>query len=227
MSGASGQADHAGAMRRKRRTVFVLVVAVALIGVAIYREWLGWWGIPIGWLTILAGVIVGNRVLSCPSCHARLGGLFQTACANCGVLLTDAVMILPAQQGPIDPAAAEYMAKSRRILAAWSRVRRVLRWLPYVAGLAVTIGMAVGLDGSSWGERLGLGAFVGAAAAAVAWLILVHIVDNAFGIGFMAFRGRCPVCRAWFTPPSSFGPASIAVDYSLPKFCGSCGAKLG
>jgi hypothetical protein len=43
----------------------------------------------------------------------------------------------------------------------------------------------------------------------------------------MAFRGRCPMCRAWFNPPASFGPGSIELDYSLPHFCASCGAKFG
>jgi hypothetical protein len=75
--------------------------------------------------------------------------------------------------------------------------------------------------------RVGVSAFIALIAAGIAWLILTHVVDNAFGLIFMAFRGRCPMCRAWFNPPASFGPGSIELDYSLPHFCASCGAKFG
>lgn len=213
-------------MRRKRWTIAWLVLALGLVGLAAYTERIGRWGIPIAWIVIIAGAVIANLTLTCPGCGKRLGGLFQTACAQCGVLLTDKVVMLPAQQGSIDPVAAEYMGQSRRILARWASVRRVLRWGVPVAGVAGVIFTLVMMKDESWPSRIGIGVFIGAVFGGAAWLILHHVADNVFGVGFMLFRGRCPLCRAWFTAPTTVGPGSIETDYSLPKFCESCGAKL-
>jgi hypothetical protein len=93
--------------------------------------------------------------------------------------------------------------------------------------MAMVVAMLLRPEGSNLIAALGLGLFVGVVSAGATWLALVHGVDNLFGAGFLLFRGKCPVCRAWFTPPTSFGPGSMNVDYSLPQFCTSCSAKLG
>jgi hypothetical protein len=219
-------ANYAPAMRRKRLTLLLLVVAISVVALLIYEELLGRWGIAIGWIALIAGAVIANMTLTCPGCGKKLGGLFQTACAQCGVLLTDKVIILPAQQGAIDPVAAEYMATSRRILARWDSTRRLLRWGVPLAGVAGWIFMVVMMKNDEWPSRIGLGVFVGAVCASVAWLILHHLADNLFGVGFMLFRGRCPLCRAWFTAPTTVVLGATETDYSLPKFCGACGAKL-
>ena len=214
-------------MRRKRRTILLLAIAIAAVGFVVYKEWLGWWGIPLAWIALIAAAIGARLILQCPACGKPLGGLFQTACAQCGVLLTDKVVFLPAQASTVDPAAAEYMAASRKILARWASVRRILRWGVPLTGIVVTIMMIVMAADEEWSGRIGVALFVGAAASAAAWLILRHFADNLFGVLFTLFRGRCPLCRAWFTAPSTPGIGDIQTDFTtLPQFCGSCGAKL-
>ena len=208
--------------------VALLVLILLVAGGVVYKRWLGALSFPFAWAALIGVAIAATRALACPGCGQRLGSLTQTACAHCGALLTDKILILPNQQGPIDSGAAAYMARSRQLLQQWGRVRRVLGWVLYAAGPVAAIAFTfVALSReSSTGEAVGLGLLIGVIVAAAAWLVLVHIVDNAVGIAFMALRGRCPLCRAWFTPPSSFGPGSIVTDYSLPQFCSSCGAKL-
>jgi hypothetical protein len=213
-------------MRRKRLTLLWLVVAICVVAALIYQGLLGRWGIAIGWIALIVGAVIANMTLTCPGCGKKLGGLFQTACAQCGVLLTDKVIILPAQQGPIDPVAAEYMARSRRIIARWWSIHRMLRWSVPVSGVAMLIFSIVMLPDDDGATRVGMSVLFGVLTAAVAWLILIHLASNVFGVGFMLFRGRCPLCRAWFTPPTTFSPGSMETDFSLPPFCGSCGAKL-
>ncbi len=219
--------DHAPAMRRKRWTILILALAIGAIAFVIYNEWLGRWGIAIGWVAVIVAVVAAGVTLRCPGCGERLGGLFQTACAQCGVLLTDKVVLLPAQQGTVDPVAAEYMAASRKILARWASIRRVLRWGVPLTGIVATTMLIVMVPDDEWPARIGVALFVGAAASGGAWLILRHFADNLFGVAFMIFRGRCPLCRAWFTAPTTPGLGSIETDFAtLPQFCGSCGAKL-
>ena len=218
--------DHAPAMRRKRWTIAILVLVIALVGLLVYKDALGRWGIPIAWIVMIAGSIIANSTLTCPGCGKRLGGLFQTACAQCGVLLTDKVVMLPAQQGTIDPVAAEYMAKSRRIVARWASIHRRLRWGVPLSGVAACILMIVLLPNDDWPSKVAMGLFLGVVTSGVAWLILIHLAGQFFGVLFMLFRGRCPLCRAWFTAPTSVSPGAIETDFSLPAFCGSCGAKL-
>lgn len=213
-------------MRRKRWTIAVLVLAIALVGLLVYKNAFGRASIPIAWIVLIAGSVIANSTLTCPGCGKRLGGLFQTACAQCGVLLTDKVVMLPAQQSTVDPVAAEYMARSRQILARWASIRRTLRWGVPLCGVAAAIGMAAMMTEDDWPSRIGIGLFVGAVASGFAWLILIHLADNFFGTLFLLFRGRCPLCRAWFTAPTTVAPGSMDTDFSLPPFCGSCGAKL-
>jgi len=213
-------------MRRKRQALALLIALLALTGAAIYLQLLGRWGIPIGWVVLVIGLIAASQILRCPKCGARLGSIFQNVCTSCGVLLSEKIVILPNQQG-VDPAAAAYMTESRRRLQKWGRIRKKLRWFPLVAGVATTIGMLFLLTNEEMPGRIGASALIGLIAGGIGWLILTHVLDNAVGLAFMAFRGRCPMCRAWFNPPASFGPGSIDLDFSLPHFCASCGAKLG
>jgi hypothetical protein len=219
--------DHAPAMRRKRWTILILALAISAIGLVIYSERLGGWGIALGWVALIVSIPIAAATLTCPGCGKRLGGLFQTACAQCGVLLTDKVIMLPAQHSTVDPVAAEYMEASRRILARWASIRRVLRWGVPLTGIATVVIFMVMARDEDWVGTLGVALFVGVAATAAAWLLLRHIADNLFGALFMLLRGRCPLCRAWFTAPTTPGLGSIETDFAtLPQFCESCGAKL-
>jgi hypothetical protein len=213
-------------MRRKRQALFALIAAISFIALAIYLGLFGRWGIAIGWIAIVIGIVSASLILRCPKCGARLGSVSQNVCTSCGELLSDTLVVLPNQQG-VDPAAAAYMAESRRKLQKWARIRKTFRWFPYVVGLATMIGMIVALPNDEAAGRIGVSAVVGLVGAGIAWVLLTHVVDNAVGLAFLAWRGRCPLCRAWFNPPASFGPGSIEMDFSLPHFCAKCGANLG
>jgi hypothetical protein len=220
---------YAEAMRRKQRALGALVLAVVLVLIVIYRHKLGVFDFILGWATIIGGMIAGNRILACPACGRPHGSVFEKICSRCGAVLTDDPVKRPSTAGPVDARALAYMEGSRRILRRWAPIRRVLGkavfWIGALSGLGVFL--AIWLHGNDKGEAVVLGLFLWPVMTAAAWLILIFGVDNLFGAGFMLLRGRCPVCKAWFNPPSTLGPGSIHTDYSLPTFCASCGAKLG
>lgn len=220
--------DHVESMRRKKRGLAGLILSLAAIAYWLYSRQPGGWGIALGWAALIAGLVIGNRLLRCPSCQERLGSIAEKICARCGAVLTDEPVTPPSMKGPADPRTLAYMAESRRILARWVAIRRGLGRSPWWVGGLASVAAIVGLwrKDNSLGEAVGLGLFLGLVCAAAAWLILVHGVDNLFAVGFLLLRGRCPACRAWFTPPSSLGPGSFDLDCSLPDFCSSCGTKL-
>ena len=213
-------------MTRRRWSLGALIGALIVAMFAVYGEWLGALSIPLAWVALIGAAIAANRILTCPACAKRLGSVFQKACSHCGAALTDRGIFVAARDRPAERAALDYMEESRRILQRWAGIRQMLGKAVYVVGIAVALLVTLGLSHRHIAEAIGLGLLVGVMGAGITWLILIYGVDNAFGAGFLLLRGRCPVCRAWFTPPTSFGPGSISTDYSLPQFCDACSAKL-
>lgn len=217
---------HAAAMKRKRWSFGALVVVLAVGGLAVYLEWLGGMGIPLAWVGLIAGGIAANRLLACPACGQRLGSLFERVCSRCGAQLAHDASGIPVKAGPLDFSAVEYMTRSREILQRWARWRKKWGSSVYLVGPAVAAVMMVVLYKGDFVEAIVVGLVVGACAGMLAWLILTQVIDNVFGLGFFFLRGKCPRCRKRFNPPTSFGPASVETDYSLPRFCGACGVNL-
>lgn len=220
--------DHVEGMRRKKRGLALLFLALALVAYWLYSRQPGGWGIALGWAALIFGLVAGNRLLRCPACGERLASIMEKICGRCGAVLTDEPVTPPSMKGPADPRTLAYMAESRRILARWAMIRRGLGKSVYAVGVlaALAVMISLRLADHGWSEAVGLGLFLGLVCAALAWLILVHGVDNLFAVGFLLLRGRCPACRAWLNPPSTLGPGSFDLDCSLPDFCSSCGAKL-
>lgn len=220
---------YADAMRTRRR-IFIFLVAF-LVGYLIW-VWLGHkgpWTIALGWVAVIAVLILGNAIMSCPACNSRMRSLFEKICSQCGAVLTDDAVMPPSTSGPADPRAAAYMAESRRILERWHGIRRKLGravpWLGLVVALGVfVVGWRSGPDHHT--DAVVIAVFCWPVFSGVYWLILVYGLDNLFAVGFQIMRGRCPLCRAWMNLPSTVGLEAVHIELVLPNFCPSCSAKL-
>jgi hypothetical protein len=219
-------------MRLKRWQIAWLVAGLALVIWVITRGLPGAIMIPLGLGSLVGAAFAANRILSCPACSERLGSVFDKACARCGASLTDDPAVHPTATGPEALArAAEHMAHSRRILGRWAPIRHAIGQSIWVVAALAPIGMTLffmsGPNAESLSGSAAVGVVTGLIVAGLWWLVVTHVVDNAFATGFLLLRGRCPLCRAWFNPPTTFGPGSLTMDMSLPRFCASCRSPLG
>lgn len=224
-------ADYPEEIRRKRRQLVLIVLGGGLLVLLISRHALGGYELPVGWALLIGLFFFANRILLCPACGRRMGSLFEKVCSKCGAVLTDEPIVPTSGGAGVDPAARAYMEQSARILARWGEIRKSLRMSPLIVGLLTAIYVAFlfhpqGMVAQPLTELLFIGAIAGLCAAGIAWLVLVHIVDGFFGIFFHLLRGRCPLCKAWLSSATVVVPGAIITDFSLPDFCGSCGAKL-
>lgn len=226
--------NYAEAMRSKRRAFWALVAALCAVlllcwrfETAIQAALGGWVAVP-GLALLLAAARAANLITSCPKCGERLPSiLYDEVCSKCAAVLSDR----PVEAGPArraDSRALAYMEGSRRILAGWAVLRVRLRKSIWWTGGATAAGLSVWFrtGGKELSESIGVGLFVGLIMTGISWLLLHHVADNFFGIGFMVLRGRCPVCKAWFKQPTTVGVGEIQTDYSLPNVCVSCRAPL-
>jgi hypothetical protein len=224
-------ADYPEDMRRRRRNLVLVVLGAGALAYLMHLRRLGGYELPVGWALLIGLFFFANRVLLCPACGRRLGSLNDKVCSKCGTVLTDEMILPPAPDGAVNPAARAYMERSELILARWGAIRKRLKKSPLVVGVLTMIYVAFffhpeGMVPQPLKDLLFIGALAGLCAVGIWWLVLVHVVDAFFGIVFSLFRGRCPLCKAWFTHGSVVVPGAIITDFSLPDFCGSCGAKL-
>lgn len=225
--------NYSSEMRGRWKTLWLTIFAAAAIVFWVWRNSPGgdltlWTGL-VGWGTIIAVAIVGYRIMKCPACGQRLGSLQDKVCRSCGAVLTEEPPKPRSEKGP-SPEVRAYMDRSQEIINNWARFRAKLRWSPVIVGLLSWIAFAVAFGlwavEKSFTAGIILGFFVGLIITMAWWLLLVHGVDQIFEAVFAIWRGRCPVCRKWFTTPTVVVPGAIVSQISLPDFCPSCGERL-
>lgn len=226
---------YASEMRGRWKLLWLALAAGAAIGWWVWRNSPGgdltlWTGL-VGWGTVIAVTIVAYRVMKCPACGQRLGSLQDKVCRSCGAILTEEPPKPRSEKGP-SPEVASYMRRSEEILANWSKFRSnaMLRWSPVIVGLLTwivcMIAFGFGSVNKNFGEGAVIGFIVGLCMTMIWWLLMVQVLDVGFDVVFSIWRGRCPICRKWFTTPTTVTPGAIITHVSLPDFCPSCGERL-